>query len=151
MRLVIGGGTTFKREGNNHTGVKNPYRELSTYRMCWHEAAPSAFTNRDGQQLQAHQGTIVKLNSGNGDDLSKISWIHRIVWIHKVGSAVSPQRPAHLEMNREAHMKQSRQAFRKKKWQAHPRQASERTQGLEMISSLSIQWTTSVHASAPEK
>ena len=58
------------------------------------------------------RGTIVKLDSGNGDDLSKISWIHPIAWIHKAGySAVSPKRPAHLERNREAHLEQSSQPY----------------------------------------
>jgi len=107
MKLVISGATTFKPEGNNHTGVKNPYHELSTYQRCWNEAPQSAFTNRDGQQLQAHQGTIIKLDSGNGDDLSEISWIHAIGRIHKADSTVSPQWPAHLEMNREAQREHS--------------------------------------------
>jgi hypothetical protein len=50
MRLAFGGATTFKERvitvpesrtltaNNNHTGVNNPYRELSTYRKCWNKA-----------------------------------------------------------------------------------------------------------------
>jgi hypothetical protein len=60
-------------------------------------------------------GTIVKLDSWNWDDLSKIPWIHPIAWINKAGSAASPQQPAHLEVNQEAYWKQSGHAYLTKK------------------------------------
>ena len=115
MRLVDGRATTFKKEGNDRTGIKNnsttnnqhpgsartKHRELH----CPIETASSS---------QRTRGTIVKLDSGHGDDLSAI-W-----WIHKAGhSAVSTQRQAFHEMYREAHLKHSRQAYLTNKWQAH--------------------------------
>jgi hypothetical protein len=56
---------------------------------------------------QRTSGTIVKLDSGNGDDLTEISQIHTIAQIHMAISAISPPRPAHLEMNQEAHLERS--------------------------------------------
>ena len=48
MRLVFGGGMTFKRDGANYSRVKYPYHELSTYRKYWNHLLPSAFTNTQG-------------------------------------------------------------------------------------------------------
>ena len=94
------------------------------------------------------RGTIVKLDSGNGDNHSEMSWIHAIVQIHKAGCAVSPQWPAQLETNRETHLKQSQQAYLTKKWQAHQRKAGKCTPRSGTISSPHIRWTSSVHATA---
>ena len=147
MRLVDGGATTFKKEGNDRTGIKNNSTANNQHTgsaRTKHREVHSPIET--ASSFQRTRGTIVKLDSGNGDDLSEISWIHKAGY-----SAVSPQRPAYHEIYREAHLKQSRQAYLTKKWQAHQRTASERTQRLEMISSPSIRRMTSVHASAPER
>jgi len=74
MRLVVGGATTFKREGNDHSGIKNNSiannQQTGSAGTMHREAhSPIEMANRDKRTTR----TIDKLDSKNGDKCTQTS------------------------------------------------------------------------------
>jgi len=85
MRLVVGRATTFKKRGITIPESRTPtanYQHTGSAGTKHREVHSPIETASSSKRTR---GTIDKLDSGNGDDLSKISWIHPIAWIHKAG------------------------------------------------------------------
>jgi len=96
-RLVVGRATTFKKRGITVPESRTLPRTMTgpesrTPTANYQHTRSAGTKHREvhspietASSSKRTRGTIVKLDSGNGDDLSKISWIHPIAWIHKAG------------------------------------------------------------------
>jgi len=85
MRLVVGRATTFKKRGITILESRTPTANYQHTGSAGTKHGEVHSPIETASSSKCTRGTIVKLDSGNGDELSKILWIHPIAWIHKAG------------------------------------------------------------------